>query len=355
MNKTFEAGYRLQSADFRIVDPLADGSCWDGLIAKNPGGSVFHTSAWIRVLCQTYGYRPLCLMQEGAQPALLPIVEVDSIITGRRGICLPFTDSCSALTSTDSDITKLWNSALEVGRERGWRTFELRDYAEGRGFDPSLQFYNHILNLAGGPSKIFDSLNSSVRRALRKAEKSGVKVEIEKSESAMEVYYDLHCLTRQKHGLPPQPYTFFENILKWIIKPGLGFLVIARSSGKPIAGAVFFHFKGKAIYKFGASDPVAEGMRPNNFVMWRGINELCSAHCETLDFGRTSLDNTGLRRYKMSWGAIECVKSYVKWNFSKSAFVSDRDNAAGWHTGLFRLLPRDLSKLIGRLLYPHIA
>ena len=340
---------------FSRIDPLAESPRWDKLVVEHPRASVFHTSAWIRVLCQTYGYRPLCFVTEGGRPAILPLIEVDSFLTGRRGISLPFTDSCSALTSLDGDFRGLWKQALRVGQERRWRTFEMRDYEEGCGLSPSLQFYTHSLTLAENASVTFDLFDSSVRRAIRKAERSGVDVTVERSESAMKVYYEMHCLTRKKHGLPPQSYRFFQNIHRWIIEPGLGFLVLARVMDKPIAGAVFFRFCRKAIYKFGASDPQAEPLRPNNLVMWRAITELCANGCKTLDFGRTSLQNAGLRRYKASWGAIERVSRYLKWDFAKGANVQDRDKADGLHTSFFRLLPGNLSRIVGRLLYPHIA
>src|SRR5688500_186095 len=155
LNRIQDPGHVRQDTDSSVVDPLACGSRWDPLVLGHPEASVFHTSAWIRVLCQTYGYRPFCIVREGVQPALFPAVEVDSFITGRRGICLPFTDSCSPLTAGEHDFKELWNSALEVGRNRRWRTLELRDCDERSGFTPSLRFYSHGLSLAAGSSTIF--------------------------------------------------------------------------------------------------------------------------------------------------------------------------------------------------------
>ena len=49
---------------------------------------------------------------------------------------------------------------------------------------------------------------------VRKAEKEGVCAEVSTSAEAIEVYYGLHCETRRKHGVPPQPFSFFQNIFR---------------------------------------------------------------------------------------------------------------------------------------------
>ena len=57
----------------------------------------------------------------------------------------------------------------------------------------------------------------------------------------MRDFYRLHARTRRRHGLPPQPFSFFSNIHSEVIKPGLGFVVLAKNASKVVAGAVFFY------------------------------------------------------------------------------------------------------------------
>ena len=67
------------------IDPLADPR-WDEFLATHPRGSVWHSSAWVRVTQRTYGYRPahLAFERDGALEGILPLVLVDSRLTGRR-------------------------------------------------------------------------------------------------------------------------------------------------------------------------------------------------------------------------------------------------------------------------------
>jgi len=70
-----------------------------------------------------------------------------------------------------------------------------------------------------------------------------------------------------------------------------------------------------------------------------------------LDFGRTSLDNDGLRRFKLGWGTRERRIDYFRYDPRKDRFVTARDASSGWHNHIFKTLPIPLSRLIGAALY----
>ena len=76
---------------------------------------------------------------------------------------------------------------------------------------------------------------------------------------------------------------------------------------------------------------------------------------KTLDLGRTSIGNEGLRRFKLSWGAQEHKIEYVKYDLRRNIFVTETDAATGWHNRVFRALPTGVSRMIGATLYRHLA
>ena len=65
--------------------------------------------------------------------------------------------------------------------------------------------------------------------------------------------------------------------------------MMARHKKKPIAGALFLLFGGKAIFKYGASDRRFQEFRANNLVFRDAIRLLCRKGVRTLSFGRTDL------------------------------------------------------------------
>ncbi len=85
------------SESVEIVNPLLNGE-WDSLLKSCANATIFHGSAWARVLCETYGYQPTYfLVREGNRLlGLLPCMEVRSWLTGYRGVALPFTDRSEA-------------------------------------------------------------------------------------------------------------------------------------------------------------------------------------------------------------------------------------------------------------------
>ena len=82
----------------RILDPVHN-PIWDDVVALHRDAGCFHTSAWAKVLHQTYSHQPFYLQFSCGRrlAALIPLMEVRSLFTGRRGVCLPFSDACEPL------------------------------------------------------------------------------------------------------------------------------------------------------------------------------------------------------------------------------------------------------------------
>lgn len=327
---------------------------WDALLTSRPDFSFFHGAAWLKVLAGSYGFEPYFFE---AGNAVMPLMETDSWLTGRKGIALPFTDECGPLGVEKSGFAKLFSEAVAFGQSRGWKTIELRGGREffGEEVPASVSFYGHEVDLAAGEKQMFEKMDGSVRRAIRKAEQSGVQVEILQNIEAMREFYRLQCLTRKRHGLPPQPWEFFVNIHRHVLSQNLGMIALAKHEGKPIAASVYFYLGGRAIYKYGASDFAHQHLRGTNLVMWAAMKWLALQGAKTLDLGKTSLANDGLRRFKLNLGARERTVAYVKYDLRQKVFVTESDGVAGWHNRVFGALPMWASQIVGRLLYRHWA
>jgi hypothetical protein len=89
--------------------------------------------------------------------------------------------------------------------------------------------------------------------------------------------------------------------------------------------------------------------------MWKAIQWHAHHGFESLDFGRTSLANEGLRKFKLGWGTRERTLDYFRYDLRASAFVTVRDESTGWHNRIFARLPVSLSRLAGALLYKHVG
>ncbi|PYI81228.1 MAG: hypothetical protein DMF05_03655 [Verrucomicrobia bacterium] len=345
-----------RSLQMRVVDPLRE-PAWDHVVSLHRDGSCFHTSAWAKVLHQTYKHEPFYLQffHRRRLAALIPLMEIRSFFTGRRGVCLPFSDSCEPLIFEPDMAGVVRDRLLSFAKQRQWHHLEIRG---GKSFQlapaAASRFYGHALDLTGDSTQMLGRFAGSVRRAIRKAERSEVTAVVIPNREAIGEFYRLHVETRRRHGLPPQPSSFFFNIYEQVIKHGYGFTVLARRASRTIAAAIFFHFGRNGLYKYGASDKRFQEFRANNLVMWRGIQFLVCQGARKLHFGRTDCENSGLRRFKLSWDTEEETIDYFRVDPSGQQLPAFGRAESGFHKKIFGKLPLMFNRLAGSMIYPHL-
>lgn len=347
------------SFDIRIINPMTHAG-WDEAVRSFPEGSFFHSAGWARVLEQSYGYRPLYFtIYEGEKIAgILPVMEVNSRLTGRRGVSLPFTDFCQPIARDPLSFRALLEAAVEYGRRRGWQYLEIRGGEEELANRPAwARFFGHTLALERGERALYLGLRDSNRRNIRRAQMAGIEVIFCESAEAVEEFFRLNQMTRKDHGLPIQPRGFFRTLHEHIIAAGLGRVVLALNDGQAVAGAVFLLFGRKAFFKYGASDRKFKHLRPNNILLWEAIRRLANDGFSTLCLGRTEPEHAGLRQFKQGWGAEETRVHYYRYDFKKEAFCPGRfrSPAASLGTRLFSRMPIPVLNVFGSLLYRHMG
>jgi len=341
-----------------IIDPLFNPE-WNELVLSVPDYSVFHSTEWANVIRSTYKYQLLYFLYKDSEKvgALIPLMIVNSYITGLRVVSLPFSDYCSPLLLNDKIVFEdLFNKILDYSKSHKFSSIEIKggnNYFEN--VESSNSFYVHRLELKKSYDELFVGLNASTRKNIKKAVREGVSVRIENTIEAVNGFYDMNCITRRYHGLPPQPRIFFKNIFSEFISKKKGVVVSAFYNNQMVASSMFLQFGNKAIYKFGASDRNYQHVRTNNIVMWEAIKHYNNMGCEVLNLGRTEIGNEGLRRFKLGWGASEEIVNIYKYSLRKNNFIHSRSYTVGFHNHLFRIMPLIILKFIGRIMYKHIG
>lgn len=341
-----------------LIDPAADRR-WLSFLGSDPAASIFHHPAWLKVLGDTYGYQPACVMAEddGRPAGALPLMEVRSWLTGSRAVCLPFSDTCGAVARDDAAHRALLSFAEQLRTERSWRYLEIRNSVVPDGFSPSARYKLHVTELGRDPEAVLKTFNQHSRRKLRKAEASHVRVERRVDDEALHAFIRLNALTRRKHGVLPQPDALFWNIQKGLLQSELGFLGVATLDGAIVAVNLFLHWNRTVVYKYGASDDRALPAAANYAVMWDAIRWGCEQGYSRFDFGRSDLTGEGLLQFKRGWGSQELDLVYAR----RSATINGApasDDEPGLQERLKPLiarLPVTLLKIIGGRAYPHVG
>jgi lipid II:glycine glycyltransferase (peptidoglycan interpeptide bridge formation enzyme) len=280
-------------------------------------------------------------------------MEVDSPLTGKRGVSLPFTDYCEPIVSGAAQFQELFAAAVALGKKRRWRYLELRG---GETFfdkkEPSEWHYAHTLDLGKTGT---DTFSDSTRRNIKKAEKQNLDVIISASPDTLQTFCRLNALTRRYHGLPPQPRRFFQCVHDRILSRNMGFIVLASLRGTAIAANVYFTFGDQILYKYGASDRAFQHLRASNLVMWEAIKWGCDHGYRALCLGRTEPGNEGLRQFKAGWGARERLIRYYRYDLRKDAFIKAANIVRPFQRKIFGKLPIPILNLLGSILYRHMG
>ncbi len=331
------------------VDPR-----WQEFVARSPTGHVFHHVEWLRLLRAQYRY-PLiahCVTAEDGQlVAGLPFARVTSRLTGTRLVAVPFSDSCPVLVNPgDQEALDLLLDSIRTYYAGSETCVEIR--APIGGLPSGERFYRHELALEPGIAAVQGNFSKNAKRGVARARRAGVEVHRATDAAALSSFYRLHLDTRRRQGVPTQPKRFIGRFAG-LFERDLGFVLLARSEGRPIAAAVFLHFNGVLTYKYGASNPSHLDKRPNHAVFDEAIRWGCEQAHHTLDFGRTDLDNEGLRSFKRSWGAQERELGYTRIPAADAGMA--RNGVPPLVSTLISRTPPLTGRLIGAALYRHFG
>jgi lipid II:glycine glycyltransferase (peptidoglycan interpeptide bridge formation enzyme) len=151
-----------------------------------------------------------------------------------------------------------------------------------------------------------EGFNASTRRAIRKAERSGVTIRPLEGAEGITAFHGLHVVLRkQKYRLLAQPLAFFQAISRSFREVGGWFPLGAFLGGKLIAATIYLRWADTLYYKFNASSPDSLSARPNTLLVSAGIRLAKSLGCQNLDLGPSDDNQLGLIRFKRQFGARE--------------------------------------------------
>jgi CelD/BcsL family acetyltransferase involved in cellulose biosynthesis len=294
------------------IDPRTS-PLWQTLVVKTES-SVFHSPSWIRVLTDTYGWEASAyvIVDEAGEPcAGIPLCRIADMF-GERIVALPFSDYCDPLTRDAESwrvlIEKLLPEQVPIKLRCLHNDVPLSD----KRFSLVKQATWHRLDLRPDLGALWRTMHDSTHRAIRKSEREGLTVRMAESEPELRVFFEMHLKIRKyKYGLLAQPYSFLQNIWRHFVEPQHGFLMLAIHEDKIVAGDFFLEWKDTLYYKFNASLHDDLSHRPNDLLIWHGIQEGKKRGLTYLDFGLSDIDQEGLIRYKRKFGSEEKTISFL--------------------------------------------
>jgi len=283
-------------------------------------------------------------------------------LTGKRFVSLPFTHFCDPLISSYSEFEQIFNAIQNQQISRQFSFIELRIMNLNTTYYPpdfKIQklFKIHILNLNKDPEILRATFHKNhIQRGIKKAEKSDINLKKGIDIKDLKEFYKLQLRTRRKHGVPPQPYSFFVNLWKELYPENRMDLLLVEHRHKTIAGIILLKFKNRVCYQYGASDENYLQYRPNHLLMWHAIKNACEEGFEYFDFGKSSIENTGLIEFKNRWGTEEFDIAHLYYPDIHGMQTISRKSIKYKFTNLiWGNAPLALTELGGKLLYKHLG
>jgi len=347
-----------------IVEPWRDAR-WDAYVASHPRATVYHTSVWIRIVSEIGRYPCLCLLHEsgGRVTGVLPLVSVESFLTGRRITTLPFSDLCFALADDAATVDALLAEARVLRARHRGAFHEMRGAPALRdgeylpaGLSPSGHFLNFLIPLNGDPEAVRMTFSrTGVRQTITKGARLGVTVRAG-GLADLDAFYALYVRNRRRHGIPPQPRKLFAMILERMTGTPASALYLAEHEGVAVAGLIMMRYNGVTYAKYEGVDESRRDLVALYPMFWKTIEDAVLAGDRWYDFGRTATDNPGLMDFKRRWGTSEVpLPYYFDPPGDGVSVVKAGSLKYRLFTDAFRRMPESLTIRIGERIFRHFG
>ncbi|MGC4053252.1 MAG: GNAT family N-acetyltransferase [Paludibaculum sp.] len=341
------------------ADPLRDPR-WNDFLAHAQGASIFHTPEWLRALEESYGYTPVVYTTSAPGQAMengVVFCRVNSVLTGRRLVSLPFSDHCEPLVRSEEELSAILSHVTRQAAGENIRYIEVRPLQERRematGFAPHKTYQFHVVDLRKGPDRLFRGLHkNSFQRKVQRAAREGLTCQSGTSATLIEQFYELFVMTRRRHGLPPPPIAWIHSLVRHLGN-AVQIRVVFRGE-LAVAGMLTLVHNDTIVYKYGGSDLRYAHLGGMPLAFWTMMREASTQGLSWLDLGRCESDNPGLIRYKDRLGSIRFPMTY--WRAPESSgHLPESLPYSEVARRICSAAPDAVRVLAGRILYRHFG
>lgn len=335
------------------IQPRPEAACaWtrDGLEHLSTA-KLAHAPEWCTVIRKAYGHEPLYLTAEDGEGRLgvLPAFVVRRPLFGTIVTSMPFLDSGGPCSASPELAATLVERLIAESRRIKACTVELRCAERLPIAAPPMEIkVNLTLPLCADPAAMWRRLDGSVRNQVRKAQRSGLAVDVCGAD-ALPAFYEIFAARMRDLGSPVHALAFFESVFDSFKTRAR--IVIVQTGSTPVGALVALASHDRLVVPWAACRKDYFSLCPNMLLYWETIRTGCIEGFRCFDFGRSSR-GSGTYRFKRQWGAAEEPLFWYRIRLREPADASHA--AAGAGTGLlapaaaaWRRLPLFVTKRLG--------
>lgn len=289
-----------------------DVNIWDAFVQASPQGMIYSCHHYISALEPEW----YAVIVRGADMihAAMPI-----ILRKKGGI----------MYSTQPIFTQYWgimfrpaeaNTARSFEQKRQWvkaiinalpPELRLFHYNFSPAFDYPLPFfwsgysisprYTNQVDLRQTTEELWANISEKARGHIRKSEKDGVVVTY-----GHEVEEVVHIFRKAKDekikNMTPAHYSAITSVAHHYAQKGMCHTMVARDAdGLPVAGCIYFTFRGTTIHFLGTTDPDYKGRGAMALVIWKALLQ-AREHSSVFDFEGSMIEP--IEQFFLSFGSV---------------------------------------------------
>ena len=265
------AGYcNLTISNIKIISSIDYGDYgeYDRFVHSQAQGWVTALSSWGKVLEKSFRHiqdKSLVIHENGDSKVVgvIPLCLVNSHLTGRRLVSMPFATLGTPLIPDNLDINTIIPYIEKSLQSCRASRLEIRTSFSGiseklsRRITLGSIFKCHQLDLNRPVEQIYQNLHRSyLRRYVNRATDAGVVIRVADKIVDIQSFYRLYSMTRKRLLLPAIPISFFTNIWETFAPQKNAIFLNAEMNGRPAAAIMLLAFGNRV-------SAVALGWDPN--------------------------------------------------------------------------------------------
>ncbi len=284
------------------VRPLQDGDrqSWDDFVLACPAGTVFHLSAWKRVIERAFGHRTHYLLARrgSAVTGVLPLTHVKSLLFGSSLISNAFGVYGGPVAEDMESLHALEEAAVRLMESCGVPVLEMRGFSESRAAWPTKSgLYDTFRKrldptLEGNLKAVPRKQRAMIRKGMQNRLRSQIDTDVDR-------LFCVYAESVRNLGTPVFPKSYFRIIREEF--PQSSDIVTVTADGEPVASVLNLYFRDEVLPFYGGGVHAARALAANDFMYWEVMRRACERGCHLFDFGRSKI-GTGSHAFKRNWG-----------------------------------------------------
>ncbi|GAA3689923.1 hypothetical protein GCM10022204_00870 [Microlunatus aurantiacus] len=317
----------VASADLRLIEPGPDDrrAWWRAVVDSDPDALPEHTPEWVDAICASGSYQDATRFYADADGRrfVVPLVRRTGV-AGWGGWLLspPPAWGMGGVVGRgldESTLRQILTDLVGLGAQRVWiRPDPTRaGLWEAATDDSSLAVgrHAHVVDLDGGVDAVWARLHRGTRKYVRRAERAGVRIEVDRAGDLLDTYYDLYLTSvdrwaaRQHEPLRLARWRArrrdpLEKLVRMSHHLGPDFvLTMAFVDDEPAYGSIMLLGQTAHVTRSAMDVDRVGSTKAGSLVQWSMLQLACAHGCRTYHLGESGRSQP-LAQFKESFGAV---------------------------------------------------